>query len=437
MNNTGPNPRSDLISFLLRNHFLVRGRGERPEELTHTLMDGHAGGRICLPDHAMDGFMNAYGSDLNQGKRLYVIERRTPVFKMHFDLDLKIIHTEADTTALLDVLHGAVASFLPRGAKENWCITCAVLNDERVIRKAAGLHIVFPWLFVDTEQALWLRASVVAQLQTKCTGMEKDWETAVDVAVLTTNGFRMVGSDKCKDCATCHNSRDARSFCSDCSRQGRVPQSKVYLPWKTLPEEATRKLRADIRANLAYAVRMCSTRIPVGRQQRTAAFRVPVGAPAPAGRRKALAPHGGPGAQLRADSVCVTPELRSALQETLATHHCAYAALEIVGFERLLGLSFGLKVRGFGCRFCQNKEAEHTQQTVYFVLSPKGIVQRCYSRKGLQRHHGLCESYASASSPLSRELDMLLFPEEKGKSGPVVLVNRCQDTGRSVRPRIQ
>lgn len=423
-----PKKRSELIHFLSRNDFLIRGRTQAGVELTHTLMDGNGGGRICLPDHAMDGFMAAYGSDLRNNINLYVIERRTPVFKMHFDLDLKIMHDDATTKSILNFIQEEVSKFITPGLdRETWCVACAIIGKD-MERKGLGLHIVFPWLLVDTNQALWIRASVVCCLRQQFYEIETDWETIVDVAVLTSNGFRMVGSDKCRDCQTCHNSRDARPFCADCCCQGRLPEGKIYWPWETFPMSQTHTLREELAGNQSHAVQMCSTRVPQSRQVVTPRFVIPVGAPPPSMLKKIPAANAkihdkqyqlceskSGNLRLRTEAVTITPEIRTALHETLAHHNAKYATLELVSLDRLLGVrhraSFSLKVRGFGCRYCQNKQDEHTRQTVYFIISRDGISQRCYSRKSIQRHFGLCEKYASPSTCLLPSLICQLYPD--------------------------
>ena len=429
MKDDRPNARSDLIAFLYKNQFLFKSRTSAVE-LTHTLMDGQAGGRICLPDHALDAFMAAYGSDLCRGVKLYVIERRTEVFKMHFDLDFNVIHGEALCEDIVETIRQAVASFLaPHSGKDAWCITCAVLDDARQARKSAGLHLVFPWLLVNSEQALWLRATAVSKLRRRHADVETNWDTVVDIAVLTTNGLRMVGSDKCRDCSHCHNGKDARNFCPMCSRQGKIADNKVYWPWKTHPQPITAGLCADLRANPAYAARMCSTRVPLARQKINAHFVIPCGAPPPSVRKKLklvdakekgrehLLQDAEPASlRLRTESLELTSQLRAALADTLLQHHSAYGALEVVSLERLVGLrhldSYCVKVRGFGCRFCQNKQVEHTQQSVYFMINRRGLMQRCYSRKHIERTSGLCSNYASPPTALSSSLQTLLYEKD-------------------------
>ena len=379
---------------------------------------------------------------------------------MHFDLDLKSIHTDDLVCGLLETLQESVNRFLSAGLeKESWAIACAVLDNEQASRKSAGLHVVFPWLFVNTEQALWIRAGVVSELHRLHEGLQEDWDTVVDIAVLTTNGLRMVGSDKCKDCPTCHNMREARDFCPDCSRQGKIPENKIYWPWRTYPLQETRQLCRDVRGNPAYAVQMCSTRIPVDRQIPTKQFLVPEGAPPPSLRRKLSAAEAKrtakdhalteiqPSTRWRTEPVELSAELRTALEETLHAHCPKYATLRVSALERLLGTrhreSFCMKVRGFGCRFCQNKNEEHTKQTVYFIVSRQGLAQKCYSRKNVLRQHGLCEKYCSPSTPLSPSLQALLYgggAEEKSFEScncSLDIAAKMWGAGRSVRPRLE
>lgn len=420
---------SELISFLSKNRFFVSARGcsdDRP--LTHTLMDGRGGGCVSVPDRDLEGFYAAYGADVSQGRPVFVVERRSAIFKMHFDLDLSALHDEAEVVAALRTLVASVGRFVPADGKEAWCIACAVLDEARSERRAPGLHLVFPWLQVDTERALWIRSSVLAALRKHHGALEPDWDKVVDIAVLTTNGLRMVGSDKVRDCKTCRNNREARDFCADCSRQGRLPENKVYWPWKTFPEEGTESLLRDLLSNPAHAAHMCSTRVPQTRAL-TAGFQVPEGAPPPSVRRKlsgaavragdgrdhALNEDDGGKLRLKSTPVEVTEELASLLVEAFSRVHASYAALEVRQVDCLAGtrsgLAYSVKVRGFGSRFCQNKKCEHGQQTIYFMVTPAGITQRCFSRKNVLHSAGLCENYASPPVSLGGALARALFGE--------------------------
>ena len=420
---------SELISFLNKNRLFVSARGGTDERtLTHTLMDGRGGGCVSVLDRDLEAFYAAYGADVSKGRPVFVVERRSPVFKMHFDLDLTSMHTESEIDAALKTLVASVVGFLPPDSKEARCIVCAVMDAARKERRTPGLHLVFPWLQVDTERALWVRSSVLAALRKEHAGLEADWDKVVDIAVLTSNGLRMVGSDKVRDCKTCRNNREARDFCADCCRQGRLPENKVYWPWRTYPEETTADLLRAVVANAAHAAHMCSTRVPQSRAL-TSEFRVPEGAPPPSVRRKlsGAAARGGDGRdhalneddggkiRLKSSPVELTDQLQTLLTEAFARVHPSYASLEVRQVDRLSGTrsgqAYSVKVRGFGSRFCQNKMCEHGQQTIYFIVTPAGISQRCFSRKNVVHPGGLCENYASPPVTSSGTLSRLLFGE--------------------------
>jgi hypothetical protein len=159
--------------------------------------------------------------------------------------------------------------------------------------------------------------------------------------------------------------------------------------------------------------------VPAARQASSPHFAVPARAPPPsalrrAGRELELTE---PGERTRwqALGVSLDAALREAVEASLRQHHSAYASLEVRSVERLtsqrLRDSFCVKTRGFGSRFCQCKGDEHSQATVYFLLSKRGVTQRCFSRKPVSRRGGLCEKYSSAPSPATAELLRLLWPD--------------------------
>lgn len=53
------------------------------------------------------------------------------------------------------------------------------------------------------------------------------------------------------------------------------------------------------------------------------------------------------------------------------------------------------------CHYCQNKEGEHQSSQVYFVATPAGITQRCFSQKGVvyERSQTTCSNYRSDVLP--------------------------------------
>ena len=411
---------SHLIRFLSKNRYLVGSRESPDQELTHTLMDGQRGGKVALPSSAVDDFFAAYGRDLAAGVRLFVIERRSTVFKLHFDLDIDTTIGDAGLQELVDVIYAAVALYFP--SLSNFvCIACASMRGSQ--RISSSLHLVFPTLPVTEEQALWIRAGVVARCNEMLGHLGLNFGKVVDICVLTTSGLRMVGSDKCRQCPICKNAADARPFCDRCSRQGRVVEDKVYMPWRVWPlaNAESASLERNLTANLAYAAKMCSIRL-LENTETSPAFSVPPGAPPANTRKRQLSGSVLTDSQAQLPpgfsklmTVDLEPALRARLGEELRAFNPAYARIDMKDVrmsKHRRGLTFIIKVSGFGCRFCLNKGGDHTSQCIYFVATAEGLQQRCYSRKMTTYSQGLCEAFSSAPRPLPDDILRSLFEGE-------------------------
>lgn len=431
--------RSSLITYLHRNGCFIRGRAPVADglQLTHTLMNGASGGKIAVPDGAVDGFFAAYGEDIAKGHKLFVIERRSAIFNMHLDCDFKAILPDHSLKAFVATVHGAVAKYFGGGAapKEARCIACAVLAEDGVARKAPGIHLMFPFAPVDEASALWIRAGVVHALTAALRGgvfEGEDWSAIIDICVLTTAGLRMVGSDKCKTCSACNNSSENRPFCALCGHVGKVAEEKIYWPYLAWPpeDEELQIILAQAKANPAHAARLCSTRRTTGTPL-CAAFSIPQGAPPCTSKKRARA-QPQQGDQAASDRLYVLsdegPELPRArsskpihlepkqaalLLKAVRAYHPAFADIEIKEVREWKNgkkSSAVIKVAGFGSRFCLNKGSDHASQSIYFVVTPLGgITQRCFSRKETHRKCGLCQSFSSTAKPITAELRMALF----------------------------
>lgn len=89
---------------------------------------------------------------------------------------------------------------------------------------------------------------------------------------------------------------------------------------------------------------------------------------------------------------------------------------------------YRVNVRGPGATYCQNMAANlgyHRSMSIYFVITPSGISQRCYCKcpGGNQRVTGLsCSKFKSTVVPLTESLKCLLFPDSfKGFSNDMDL----------------
>lgn len=412
-------PPSTLKRFLLKNRLYVK-TGSR-EACTHTFLDG---GKIALPEAATPDFFAAYGEDLRARRPLFVVERRTEVFQLHFDVDFPSLLDDDRVLEFCRLVHATVGEYF---AAPKRCVVCAVTEEGRSRRKAPGLHIIFPRTPVVQEQALCIRSGVVARCRQHLRWLE-DWDKAIDVCVLKEGGsLRLVGSDKCVPCPHCRNGARERLSCSLCV-EGHLPQDKVYWPWRVLPEDerAATELQ-DFHANEAHAARFCSIRTLLSEPDKS--YLPPPGAPLASCRRMKLTElgrmqrcleyydHEAPFKRLGGAPLAVEQLSEAVLRGLTACvqGYCGeHAALTLKQVVRIQGAQkYLLKVTGFGSRFCTNKGDHHSKSNIYFHLSRFGLSQRCFSKSSMVRAVGgcPCESFKGLTRELPVDLLEHLFQD--------------------------
>ena len=504
-------PGGTVIGFL-KSRGCLRTTVSEAEPLTHQLMDGQRGGKIVLSDLLMNDFNDLLALELLAGVKHFVIEKRSPVFRLHYDLDFDSIATKEEVERYVKTIVECVASFFDWGgagggseatpaaaptknggvttirstdslasqdttstnseeddpalreittegggdgggggrvvddsssqSPQTWsslsassrltCIVCGVMEHlGSDVRKAPGLHLIFPYLHVDDGKALWIRNGLVYSMMRAEGGNGIDWDKAIDLAVVTKNGLRLVGNDKSRTCRTCRGIDEERLFCQTCNRSGKISENKIYWPWFVYDEQTPAhglQLLQDMHSNLAYALRMCSIRLRQGTQQ-TPGFAPPVGAPGPSivkktpGRRRSYDEAGffladseeGTGAPpLSRSTAHVSAATQELIQNAIRSFHPAYSRIMVKEIHQVVKRGgivalYTVRVRGYGCRYCLNKQADHTSQNVYFCLRPSGISQKCWSTKDVQRCHGLCADFCSESKALDPQLKREIF----------------------------
>lgn len=396
----------------------------RHAEATHTRMDGKYGGCFLVQWECMEEFYNAYGNDISHGRDLFFIERNTPVFRLHFDVDFPTLTEEARTLEFCKVLHAAVAEYFKQ---PKWAVVCAVLDEQRLQRKAPGLHIIFPEANVDSATALTIWAGVVHRCEQKLSWCADDWAKVLDLGVLREKGsLRMVGSKKSVKCGACGDGA-GRGNCTQCHFQGRVTCDKVYWPWRVLhwDDAAAEATLALLRANEAHAVKTCSIRTPFNSPSQD--FEVPPGAPLP-GKLKQSRGQGKLDEILRCDGcafpsktkkelLVLQPEVLESLLRSIRAYHERFADLLVHDVVKVGGRGGGyccwVRVRGFNDRYCLNKGSAHASSQVYFCVSFRGLTQKCFSRKPVAHAGGCaCNAFEGPLRPVSELVKRALLADE-------------------------
>lgn len=280
------------------------------EDATHLLL---CGGILRIDEP--DAFFRRVGADIENGTPNYLVEHRTPVFKLFQDFDfVSVQETGIDTQTFLTYMRHVqrmLREILPDvPAEQRDVIICSAprkpvekevqisertrvpfmgwtdpkhMIQRRTLTKS-GYHAIYPNVLVDRETAIKIRFALVEACEQhfgKCVESchvnetfvghpdecvhditYDNWDDIIDVSVYRANGLRMLGSAKATRCHTCGKRRERYQPCSDCNTTGYIHQGRPYSVLfvmnadGTIDEARTRHLQD----NAYEAVRVTSIR---------------------------------------------------------------------------------------------------------------------------------------------------------------------------------
>ena len=209
--------------------------------VTHTLLEG---GKF-FAEHKVDlmDLRTVVAEAIRMQKDLPSIsERRSGIFPMYADLDLKVPVPTLEKEAVEEIsriMCSQLIKFYSSADLERdtfRCVVCkrsgASLLQEDGVRYKHGLHFHWPRILVNEEQALQMHASFVAGLSAQPTWQELlgaiavDWEEAVDLSVYS-GGLRMLGCPKALTCTSRCKGKKGMMLCM-CNGTGHVYDRRVY-----------------------------------------------------------------------------------------------------------------------------------------------------------------------------------------------------------------
>lgn len=166
---------------------------------THVLMDG---GILQVPFEQLDEFYVECVHSVRLGKKLYVVEQKTDVFRFFVDLDYKGPEALPDDVILnlVEVMDSVV--------QKGRCLIARAEPRDVDTQVKTGVHIHWPDVFVTKSEALALRTRILLELPS-----DPEWSQRIDASVYGGSGLRMLWSHK----------RDRGSV-----------DSGPYTPWRDL-----------------------------------------------------------------------------------------------------------------------------------------------------------------------------------------------------------
>lgn len=343
---------------------------------THFLMDG---GKICVPDTDASSFLNIFYKHLLKGEKIALVERRTPHFKLFFDVDCTFSKNTAKSER--DYILEHISERIRQCAEdffvfENECtdpILCTTtakrVDDDS---EKMGAHLVFPSIFVNSVISLKFRDFVLERLENDDEMKSKpmnDWTDVIDAAVYNANGLRIIYATKGKD------------------------DDRIYRPLKTIGINSIDSIVIDKPSKQRELIHECSIRLFTGNLTPT------VGgyeheADSDENHRVAGKLSSGKRVSLSIYSD-VLPEIRKILPKEYsdATFTGAFEADQMVWLK-------------LNSHFCPNLRRDHRTSTVFLELTRKGMCVRCYCRKG---DYG-CPKFKSPVIKIPNHVADILFP---------------------------
>ncbi|GAQ91009.1 hypothetical protein KFL_007120130 [Klebsormidium nitens] len=369
---------------------------------THLLFNK---GRLQILRDAEAAFLETYAKWIEDGRDLFVIEQRTsPTFRMFVDLDYET-KKEVSKDELKTVCQCIQRTVLEQvGEHAARCVvSCA---DKPKATKdgllKTGVHLVWPDIQVDSENALRLRTWVLAGLHE--TFGQNDWPKMVDISVYTRAGLRLNGSIKRAEC-TCRGRDDA---CNRCQGKGEVFDRRKYAPLVCYagPSESPELLELCM-SSISARVRLTSIRVPFGEEREST--HIPQ-----CESMLELEPelqercHQGKGSRLEADNTLMgllTRELGEAFPSCFKDGEELSDIVQMSGDD---GNPYFL-VHTNSC-FCHNLGRCHNSNRVYFYIDSQRLLQKCFCTCNTTegRKMGLCSQYSSAPHPNHYLLSFIL-----------------------------
>lgn len=353
---------------------------------THLLLDG---GKLRVPDESHASFLNAYASSVVRfpDRRPCIVELRTRVFKFFVDFDTRFESLAAAEAArdlaepMLGVLRRVCASVAACGAEAEVDPGEALVCSGREVGEdnKLGFHVVWPDLLVTAPTARRIRDRLVADLASTPPaelGIQGTWESVADASVYKSNGLRLPWSAK------------GRATDRFYELRGRVRASGELVACSVTTVSALRD------AVHALSIRTFN-------------------------KDPTLALGGAE------DDEASTDEGRAWTAKSLAAYSdllpkvAAALPVQFVGskFTGAMVADHCVMLRSTA-RYCFNLGRAHRTNNVYFMLTRRGVCQRCYCRceTAEGRKYGMCKDFSSDVWPVPDEVTAAFFGDDSTAS---------------------
>lgn len=225
---------SFLNKWIVQNKYKSKPK-DKEVQRSHLLLNG---GNYYVPDTEIKKFLQTYAKDIILGTPHYLSETRTKIFRYFIDIDYYDYHELSlqQIRELCKDIQNALKPFfedqLDTHQRRLLVCVCDDAKKEEVdgiMSMKTGIHLHYPDIYVDSQQAILLRSAIVQYLENKNGPTNiKSWEEFIDIAVYKGSGLRLLGSRKAQTCKTCKGKKGKREECIDCTGYGKIDLGRAY-----------------------------------------------------------------------------------------------------------------------------------------------------------------------------------------------------------------
>ena len=391
--------------------------------LTHVCMNGTFGGRVIVPDSLLSDFHDAYSKDLEDNnfcKRLTFVEYQTDIFPAFFDMDILIQGERGDDQGLIkmiEILQDTVRLFFPdvHSKQENGpvCIVCRAPMKKMENGMKMGVHIVLPHVYVGVHEIMLIRQMFLAKLNiSNPIQVSVPWEQIVDRQVYQGSGMRMVGSMKVTVCTKC--TRETTKNCEFCNENRKVMEDRPYTLWKVfknvVDDALTFQMRPASRLVNFTSIR-CNKKEVVG-------FVRPDGCPSYSMKLAERKEKRREWSKFKVEvkNHQIRNLIQAIVRERISPNYSQIIVKSILADERNDSYTIDPDERSIGASFCMNKNGDHSNHKIFFVINSVGVSQRCKCKCDKPRLHGLCKDFKPEPRCIVKEVVNQLFPIKNKKA---------------------
>lgn len=393
---TDANP---LYAWLKEQGFWLSAGDTSARPITHLFLDG---GKAHVPDDKTIEFYQEYASCIRKGIPQYVVEQRTPAFRLFIDVDIrsKFPLPQDMIERMSACLYGCSREFF--APLSSSMIVC--LAPDRQLPDGmhkTGIHLHWPRVFITSSKALTFRTLCI----TRCTEEFGDcfavgWGNIIDAAVYRSSGLRMIYSLK----------RNATG---------------VYVPRLVFQPDGSVQTASGVLEALETWLQDVSIRVSRVVDPTTVAGGSGDSTDASHEELLIKTEHNKGTLQRMSLAEARTRSMAVALETSLPPffRNCKVTSIYKI-VPRSKKADHIKYIFGTNCKNCMNKVSGfHRSNHVYFMVSASGVHQRCFCRCDTceGRRYGECRDFSQKVCDLSAGLGDLAY----GKPNARIQVSSC------------